>query len=246
MLLCHLLDLSLISGHDFLLILRRCLLQIVILICVLVDRHSHLLLVLCLEGLNRLSELLDLLTILHALALKTLYLDCQFIDNAPCNHLLLGQPSPRLCITGLLEEQIDVEQIPELVALENLDLDTKDFGVPLVPICQLDLDLLSFVFSIIAHASLLSSWWDATLLFKDGLECADVPPVIVSESHVALLRVDQIIRQILDATIEQGLQVAREEGELLDVQVLVVQQGVEFLVIDGAQEEVAWIRLVVQ
>ena len=79
-----------------------------------------------------------------------------------------------------------------------------------------------------------------------GFQCADKFAVTVHKSHLVSVGLVQLIWQISDAVVQKGLHMAWEEGELLDIQILSILHLVEAFLVHLAQEQVAWLSLVVQ
>lgn len=55
--------------------------------------------------------------------LKTLDFDAKFIYNSPGNDLLSSDPGSSLLVISLSKEKLNVQQVSEATALENLNLD---------------------------------------------------------------------------------------------------------------------------
>lgn len=140
----------------------------------------------------------------------------EFIDDSPCNHVLLGEPWPRFLICRLSEEDAEVQQVAELVALVN----------------------------IYVHAWLCSE--AAFLVFQVWVYCADELAVAALGPVFALERMGELVGQVGNAAVEQQLDVACQLGELLDHKVLLAHQFFKLRVIDRRQVEVRWIGLVIQ
>lgn len=52
--------------------------------------------------------------------IQLLDMKTEFIDDSPCNHVLFGEPWPSFLICSLPEENAEVQQVAELVALVNI------------------------------------------------------------------------------------------------------------------------------
>ena len=104
---------------------------------------------------------------------KLLNMKTEFIDDSPCNHMLLGEPRPRFLISRLSEEDAEVQQVAELVALVN----------------------------IYVHAGLCSE--AALLMLHVWVYCADELAVTALGPVFALERVGELVRKVGNAAVKQ-------------------------------------------
>ena len=86
-------------------------------------RRAHDARVLLLHALDREFELLQLFTVAGSVGLEVLNFHAELIDNTPGNHLLSSDPDSCFLVIGLPKEKLEVEQIPEAAALEDLNFD---------------------------------------------------------------------------------------------------------------------------
>lgn len=70
----------------------------------------------------------DFITVTHSEGLKTFNLNTEFVDDAPSDDLLASDPSPSLLIIRLPKEELEVEQVAEAAALEELHLHSWQQG----------------------------------------------------------------------------------------------------------------------
>ena len=80
---------------------------------------------LLLHALDREFELLQLFTVACSVGLEVLNFHAELIDNTPGNHLLSSDPDSRFLVISLPKEKLEVEQIPEAAALEDLNFDAR-------------------------------------------------------------------------------------------------------------------------
>lgn len=130
--------------------------------------------------------------------------------------MLFGEPRPSFLIGGLPEENAQMKQVAELVALVN----------------------------VYVHAML--SIQPALLMFYVGVNGTDELAIAAFGSVSTINRVRQFVRQVCDAAVEQQLDMASELRKLLDHQVLLGHELFKLLVIDGSQVQIRRVGLIVK
>lgn len=176
---------------------------------------NHLLvaMLLCDQCLLQLSEAL---VALSNFVVQGFDLKAKLVDDAPRNHVLLCQPGPRLRVGCLPEENAEMEQVPKLVALVDIDVNALLFAEP------------------------------ALFVLDVGVDGANKLAVTTLGTVLAACGVSQFVRQVRDAAVQQQLDVPGQLRKLLNDQVLLAHKLLKARVVNSGKVQVCWVGLVVK